>query len=131
MAMIYQMIVVGIYLLAASYGMFNYALASGYSHEYARTVAVNLFVFIELFYLFNCKELERSVFKTNIFNNPFLLIGVSLMALMQLSFTNLEFMNTTFKSEPLDLITWVEILFISFGVLFVVEIKRYLEKQLS
>lgn len=131
MAMIYQMIVVGIYLLAASYGMFNYAIASGYSHEYARTVAVNLFVFIELFYLFNCKELERSVFKTNIFNNPFLLIGVSLMALMQLSFTNLEFMNTTFKSEPLDLITWVEILFISFGVLFVVEIKRYLEKQLS
>jgi Ca2+-transporting ATPase len=131
MAMIYQMIVVGIYLLIASYGMFNYALSSGYSHEYARTVAVNIFVFIELFYLFNCKELQRSVFKTNLFNNPFLLIGVSIMALMQLSFTNLEFMNTTFKSEPLDLITWVEILFISFGVLFVVEIKRYLEKQLS
>lgn len=103
--------------------MFNYALSSGYNEEYVRTVAVNIFVFIELFYLFNCKELQRSVFKTNIFHNLYLLIRVSLMAIVQFSFTHLEFMNTIFKSEPLDFS-------ISSSALFVVEIKRYLESNI-
>jgi len=128
--MVWQMLVVGFYMLAASYAMFNYALSSGYSEEYARTVAVNIFVFIELFYLFNCKELQRSVFKTNIFNNSYLLIGVTLMALVQISFTHLEFMNTIFKSQPLDISTWLQIIAIAIGVMFVVEIKRYLERKI-
>lgn len=76
-----QMIVVGIYMLLATFIMFEYSIYLGHSIEYARTVSVNIFVFIELFYLFNCKELERSVFKTNIFNNKLLLLGVGLMSL--------------------------------------------------
>jgi len=125
-----QMLVVGFYMLLASYGMFNYAISNGYSVEYARTIAVNLFVFIELFYLFNCKELQRSVFKTNIFNNHILLIGVSLMALIQVAFTHTDFMNLIFKSESLELITWLQIIVISSSVMFVVEMKRYIDKVL-
>ena len=128
---IVQMLVVGFYMLIASYSMFNYAIENGYSVEYARTIAVNIFVFIELFYLFSCKELERSVFRTNIFNNKYLLIGVGLMAFVQVLFTHTSFMNLLFNSEALDIQTWIQILVISFGVLFVVEIKRYFEKKLS
>ncbi len=124
-----QMLVVGFYMLVTSYGMFNYALSNGYSVEYARTIAVNIFVFVELFYLFNCKELQRSVFKTNIFNNNLLLLGVALMVLIQVTFTHAEFMNKIFKSEALDFSTWVEILVISFSVMFVVEIKRYIDSK--
>ncbi|RLA83820.1 MAG: cation-transporting P-type ATPase, partial [Epsilonproteobacteria bacterium] len=126
---IVQMIIVGLYMLIASYGMFNYAISCGYSVEYARTVAVNIFVFIELFYLFSCKELEISVFKTNILNNKFLLLGVSLMIFCQITFTHASFMNTMFKSEALDIQTWIQIIVISFCVLFVVEIKRFLNSQ--
>ncbi|MEA2017444.1 MAG: cation-transporting P-type ATPase [Campylobacterota bacterium] len=124
---IVQMIMVGFYMLIASYAMFNYAISSGYSVEYARTVAVNIFVFVELFYLFSCKELETSIFKTNIFNNKFLLLGVTLMAFFQITFTHASFMNTMFKSEGLDIETWIQIIVISFCVLFVVEIKRFLD----
>ena len=126
-----QMLVVGFYMLIASYGMFNYALSNGHSIEYARTVAVNIFVFIELFYLFNCKELQQSVFKTNIFNNRLLLIGASLMALIQVAFTHTDFMNKIFKSESLDIGTWVEIIVISFSVMFVVEIKRFIDSLIE
>jgi Ca2+-transporting ATPase len=125
-----QMLVVGFYMLISSYTMFNYAIANGYSVEYARTVAVNIFVFIELFYLFSCKELQKSVFKTNIFNNKLLLMGVSLMALAQVTFTHASFMNTMFKSEGLDLLSWMQVIVISFGVLFVVEIKRFVDSKL-
>lgn len=130
-AIVVQMLVVGFYMLIASYAMFNYAISSGYSVEYARTVAVNIFVFVELFYIFSCKEFEKSVFKTNIFNNKFMLIGVALMALSQIAFTHTPFMNTVFKSEALDLTTWMEILAIGFGVLFVVEAKRFVESKLT
>ncbi len=126
---IVQMLVVGFYMLIVSYGMFNYAIYSGHSIEYARTVAVNIFVFVELFYLFSCKELETSVFKTNIFNNKLLLLGVALMIFFQVTFTHAPFMNTLFKSEGLDLQTWLQIIVISFCVLFVVEIKRFVDKK--
>ena len=101
-------------------------LTNGYSIEYARTSAVNIFVFVELFFLFSCKELRKSIFKTDILNNKFLLLGVMLMVLFQWAFTHSYIMNTLFQSVPLELGTWVEIIAVSFGVIFVVEIKRYL-----
>lgn len=129
-SMIIQMLVVGFYMLITSYSMFNYAIANGHSVEYARTIAVNIFVFVELFYLFSCKELQNSVFKTNIFNNKFLLLGVGMMIFVQITFTHAAFMQLMFKSEALDIATWSQILVIAFGVLFVVEIKRYIEGKL-
>ncbi|MDD2906239.1 MAG: cation-transporting P-type ATPase [Sulfurimonas sp.] len=128
-SLITQMMIVGLYILLSSYIMFEYALSLGHSTEYARTIAVNIFVFIELFYLFSCKELQKSVFKTNIFNNYFLLVGVVLMVLAQLLFTHTAFMNRVFQSESLNFSTWIEILVISFGVLFVVAFKRVVEKR--
>ena len=130
--LIIQMIVVGVYMLIASYGMFYYSL---YYHsnsvEYARTVAVNIFVFVELFYLFSCKDLEKSFFKTNLLNNKYLLLGVLLMGLSQLAFTHLSIMNTMFKSEALDFITWIQVLAVSFAVIFVVEIKTYIDRKFN
>jgi len=130
-SMIIQMLVVGFYMLVASYSMFNIAIENGHSVEYARTVAVNIFVFVELFYLFSCKELQRSIFKTNIFNNKYLLLGVALMSFIQFIFTHAGFMNLMFKSEALDIGTWVEVIVVSVGILFVVEIKRYFENKLT
>ncbi len=130
-SMIIQMLLVGFYMLIASYSMFNIVLENGHSIEYARTVAVNIFVFVELFYLFSCKELQKSIFKTNIFNNKFLLLGVALMSFVQVTFTHADFMNLMFKSEGLNIGTWSEILMISLGVIFVVEIKRYFERKFT
>mgnify|MGYP002640284349 FL=1 len=128
-SMVVQMLVVGFYMLVTSYTMFHFALTSGHSIEYARTVAVNIFVFVELFYLFNCKDLRKSIFRTNIFNNRFLLMGVILMAFIQVLFTHTNIMNTMFKSQALDIGMWINILLVSFGVIFIVELKLYAEKK--
>jgi magnesium-transporting ATPase (P-type) len=126
--LIIQMLLVGFYMLITAYGMFNYYLDQGYSIEYARTIAVNIFVFVELFYLFSCKELQKSIFKTPLLNNRYLLAGVALMALTQILFTHTAFMNMMFKSTPLDLITWFNIIAISAGVILVIEVKLLVEK---
>lgn len=129
--MIVQMVLVGFYMLICSYAIFEYSLYQGHSIEYARTIAVNIFVFTELFYLFSCKQLNRSIFKTNIFNNRFLLLGVGLMIAVQWAFTNLEVMNTLFQSRPLDFFTWVSILTVSAGVILIIELKMLIEKNLK
>jgi cation-transporting ATPase F len=122
--LVIQMLVVGFYMLIASYMMFNQALEEGRSDEYARTIAVNIFVFVELFYLFSCKNLNRSVFRTNPFDNRFMLYGITLMVLAQLAFTHSPTMNVMFKSQPLDINSWISVLVVSFGVVFVVEVLR-------
>ncbi|MEA3497624.1 MAG: cation-transporting P-type ATPase [Campylobacterota bacterium] len=124
-----QMLIVGFYMLIVSYGMFNYAISNGHSIEYARTVAVNIFVFVELFYLFSCKELQSSIFKINILNNKFLLLGVALMIFFQITFTHAPFMNILFKSEALDIQTWLQIIVISSFVIFIIEIKRFIDSK--
>jgi len=129
--LIVQMLLVGFYMLVTSYGMFQYYLDMGYSLEYSRTIAVNIFVFVELFYLFSCKQLQLSIFKTNILNNKLLLIGVTLMILAQLAFTNIGFMNVMFKSAPLDLLTWIQLIVISMGVILLIEIKMIIQKAIK
>ena len=125
------MLTVGFYMLIVSYGIFYHTLSNGHSMEYARTAAVNIFVFVELFYLFSCKELETYIFKINILNNKFLLLGAFLMIFVQVIFTNANFMNMMFKSQSLDTSTWVQIILISSGVVFVVDIKRFIDKKLK
>ncbi len=119
--LVYQMFIVGFYMLVSSFVLFNYYSSNGYSLEYARTVAVNVFVFIELFYLFNCKELTKSVFQTDILNNKYLLGGAATMSFVQILFTHTSTMNSIFKTEPLEFSTWIVIILTSFCVIFVVE----------
>ncbi len=52
-----RIIIVGILLLAGSFGLFEWARQSGHTLEEARTIAANVFVFGEMFYLFNCRSL--------------------------------------------------------------------------
>jgi len=126
--LVVQMMLVGTYMLIVAYGMFTYYIDAGYSIEYARTVAVNVFVFTEMFFLFCCKELDKSIFKTDIFNNKYLILGVVLMILSQILFTHTPFMQTMFRSESLELWTWIKITILTFGVIFVIELKHLYSK---
>ena len=74
-ALIARIVLVGFLLLIGSFGLFEWELATGASLQYARTVAVNVFVVMELFYLFNCRSLNKSILQPGIFSNPWLFGG--------------------------------------------------------
>jgi Ca2+-transporting ATPase len=90
------------------------------SEEEARTVAVNVFVMVELFYLFNCRSLTKSVFEVGFFSNPSLFGGVAIMIALQIIFTYLPAMHTMFHSHPIGLDAWVRIVIVAALVLLVV-----------
>jgi cation-transporting ATPase F len=101
---------VGLMLLIGAFGLFEWALLQGQDIETARTVAVNMFVFGELFYLFNCRSLRYSMFKLGIFSNRWLILGAAAMTLLQVFFTYSPTMNLLFGSAPIGIGQWAWVL---------------------
>jgi Ca2+-transporting ATPase len=99
-------LLVGVLLLAGSFGLFEWALQSGATEEEARTVAVNVFVMGELFDLFNCRSLTRSMFSLGVFSNRWLVLGVAAIVVLRLGLTYLPVMNAVFHTDPIGLDAW-------------------------
>jgi len=125
-----RIITVSVLMLAGAYGLFNWAFYSHHSLETARTLAVNMFVFGEIFYLFNCRSLRFSMFKIGFFSNRWLLIGVTAMIALQVFFTHSTIMNRTFGSAPLSLSQWGAVIVSALIIYFVVDLeKRYRNRK--
>lgn len=121
--------IVGFLLLVCSFGLFEWELQQGNSVTAARTSAVNVFVFGELFYLFNCRSLRYSMFRLGLFSNLWLLGGVGTMILLQLLFTYQPAMNTAFSSEPIGLREWGLIIASSFIIYMVIGIDKMIRRR--
>jgi cation-transporting P-type ATPase F len=129
--LIWRIILVGGMLCAAGFGLFEWELQRGASEAEARTVAVNVFVFVELFYLFNCRSLTKSMFQLGVFSNPWLFFGVSLMVILQLLYTYLPAMNWMFHGAPIPPEAWGYILAAGFIVYLVIGFEKWLRHKLT
>ena len=128
---IWRIILVSIFILAGAFGLFEYELSRGASIEEARTVAVNVVIFVELLYLFNARSLTLSPFQLGFFSNPWAIGGSVLMILIQLLYTYAPFMNTIFGSAPIPFILWIDIIAVSLGAYLIVEIEKWLRRKFS
>ncbi len=128
-ALIVRVVLVGVMLLIGSFGAFNWVLSYGGTVEQARTVASNIFVFGEIFYLFNCRSLTYSMFHVGIFTNRWLLIGVAGMSLLQITFTYAPFMNRLFRSAAIGWQEWSMILGVSMAIYLVVEVEKLYSRK--
>ncbi|MBL8445815.1 MAG: HAD-IC family P-type ATPase [Zoogloeaceae bacterium] len=104
-----RIVLVGVVLLAGAFGLFLRWRELGASLEEARTVAVNVFVFCEMVYLFNCRSLEGPFWSSGLFSNPWLWGGLICMAGLQAAFTYWPPMQAVFASASLHGGHWVEI----------------------
>jgi len=121
-----RVLLVSVLMLAAVFSVFNWQTAKGYPLDLARTVAVNLFVMIELMYLFNCRSLTRSMFTIGVFSNPWAPVGCCLMILLQLLFTYAPAMNKVFETAPIGLNDWLLIVVIALGVYGVIGLEKWI-----
>jgi len=122
--MIRRILLVGLLLFAGSFGLFEWELYQGESVPAARTAAVNVLVFGELFYLFNCRSLTSSMFKHGVFSNPWLFVGVITMTVSQLLFTYLPVMQHVFGTANVGVTEWMLIIAVGVIVYIVVEIEK-------
>lgn len=127
--LVFKVALVGILLFLSALSAFFYVQSIGMSEEVARTLVVNIFVFGEMFYLFNCRSLHYSMFHIGFFSNPLLLLGVLGVTLLQLLFTYASFMNQMFKSAPLGLFEWGVVLASSLLIYGIIEVEKVLHRN--
>jgi P-type Ca2+ transporter type 2C len=73
--------------------------------SYARTMVFTQIVMFELFFVFMCKEEEHITFKS-LTSNKSLIGAVAISFVLQLIMIYTPFMQTVFKTVPLDLTQW-------------------------
>lgn len=125
-ALMGRVMLVSLLMVVAAWYLFEWELRNGASLPEARTAAVNLFVTVEAFYLFNCRSLTRTVWRIGIFSNHWLIAGVAVQAVAQLAFTYLPAMNTVFQTAPIGADAWLRIVAIATGISLVVGVEKWL-----
>ena len=100
---------VSLLLLGGAFGLFLRALDHGLSLPEARTVAVNVFVMVEIFYLFNCRSLTRGFWHQGVFSNIWFWAGIAAMVGLQGLLTYWPPLNALFQTAPIGWQQWAEI----------------------
>ncbi len=133
--LIFRISLVGILLLAGSFGLFEWALHHGASEDQARTIAVNVFAVGESFYLLNCRSLRFSMFSLGLFSNKWIWLGITAMAIASLAFTYLPIMNQLFHTAPISLNDWQHIFAVGLIIHIVIacdkRIRLWLEQRVD
>ena len=118
---------VSILLSLGAYGVFLWLRhREQTSLEEAQTAATTVFVLGEMFYLFNCRSLTRSMFEIGLFTNHPALWGSAAMLALQWFFTANPVMNRMFHSRPLSWQTWAAITLFSIALYVIIEVEKRL-----
>jgi len=128
-ALISRIVLVGVLMLAGAFGLFEWATHNGRSLAEGRTIAVNVFVMMELFYLFNCRSLTQPVWRLGWFSNPWVWAGAGAMLALQLAFTYLPVFQALFGTAAIGAIDWLLIVLCGLAATAVVGLEKYLRRH--
>ena len=127
--LVFRITFVSFLLMLGAFGLFKLEMARSGNVELARTLAVNLFVFGEMFYLFNCRSLTRSVLELGFFSNRWVWGGVLLMTILQILYTYAPIFNRIFSSHPMGSGDWAAVLCFSLLISFAVGTEKAIRRR--
>lgn len=108
---IWRVLFISVLMMAGALGLFLWELEQGVDVATARTVAVNMVVVAEMFYLFNSRHVLGPVLgREGLLGNPHVLLAVTACVLLQLLYTYLPALQTLFGSAALTGAQWLRIL---------------------
>lgn len=98
---------VGALFAAGTLGMFWWSLEmSGGDLVHARTVAMTQMVVFQFFHAFNCRSLDRSVFRMPLLGNRFLFLSLAAALLAHLAALHIAPLQAVFETQPLAASEW-------------------------
>lgn len=108
--LLFRIALVSILLVAGSFGLYELQMRMDGNIDLARTLAVSVFIFGQMFYLFNCRSLTASAWSLGLFSNPWVWIGAGMMTLLQLVFIYNQAFNAVFRTYPMGTTQWAMVL---------------------
>lgn len=130
-SIIVRIVIVSVLLCIGSFALYEWALRDGAAQAQARTIAVNVFVIGELFFLFSCRSLTKSIFRVGLFTNMWIWLGVAIAIGLQMAFTYAPFMNRLFHTAPFPAEEWIKIVIIGSLISLVVGIDKWIVNLVS
>ncbi len=127
--LIERTIIVGVLISAGIVFNFINALENGASLEKARTMAVTTMVFFQFFQAWNSRSEYESIFKVSLLSNPFLFFSLIASFIAQLVFIYVPALQWIFRTEPISITDWQNILLVALSVIIVVEIDKWLRRR--
>ena len=114
-ALVWHIVLVSILFVCGVYGIFTYAIDSGYSVELARTLALNTLVVMEIFHLFFIRNFySSSLTWKSVRGTRVVWTVVGIITVAQLAITYLPALQAVFETETVAL--WDGLLVIAIGI---------------
>jgi len=129
---LWRIIFVSLLIGGATTAVFLFEEHQGYSIEMAQTMAVNTLVLGQLFYLFNSRFLKESSLRLDLlFTNRVVWIAIGVLAVLQVLFVYVPFLNLWFHSAPIPASDWLLPIGIGFAIFLAVEAEKALLRRLK
>ncbi|RUO34923.1 cation-translocating P-type ATPase [Aliidiomarina soli] len=127
---IWRIGLVSVLFTAGIFAVFEWAQWQGYSDEYARTMAVNTLVAMEVWYLFSVRYLRRASFSIpDLKGTPPVLLAVMAVFVLQLLFTYSPWLQTLFASEPLSMQHGLLCVAVGIILFAILELEKWLQRR--
>lgn len=125
--LLWRVILVSILFTVGIFGIFQWALLQGYPQEYARTLAVNTLVAMEVWYLFHVRNLYGKPFSfMDIKSARPVWYAILAVVILQGAFTYLPALQRLFSTRPLHFTDIVLCIIIAILVFIILEAEKWL-----
>ena len=129
--MLWRIVLVSLLFSAGAFGIFAWAQARGHDIATARTMVVNMFCVMEIFYLFSVRYLHGSSFSLRgLRGTPAVLWAVTAVVIAQLAFTYTPWMQALFDTRPVPAFEGLVIVAIGAAMMLVLEAEKWLLRKL-
>ena len=108
--LVWRTVLVASLLVAGAWWVFSSEQARGAGLDESRTAAVNLFVAVQIVYLYSCRSLTGASWRLGLFTNRWIIGGVFVQIAAQAAFTYVPFMNQIFGTAPIEAEVWLRII---------------------
>lgn len=130
-ALVWQILLVGTLFFLAVFGIYQYAIAAGHDVEYARTLAMNMLVGLEIFYLFFVRTMNlRSITFDGIKGTRVVWLAVGVVVIAQLAISYIPPLQAVFGTHSPTLIDNLVIVLTGIAMLVLLELEKIVRLSL-
>ncbi len=127
--LIERLALVAIWLTIGTLAVFYWVSQMGGSLDLARVSALTTLVLFQMFHVFNCRSEDVSIFKTNLFSNKVLFLGVTVSLLIHIAALHLPWTQTLLHFQPLPWQVWVAAIGVASTAIIVNELHKWLRPR--
>ncbi len=128
-ALLERLAAVGVLLAAGTLASFWWVLERGGDLDLARTVAMTQMVLFQFFHVFNCRSLDRSIFRVPPFSNRLLFASLLVAAAAHMAVLHLPALQRIFRTQPLGAAEWSFVFAIGLSVIVGGELDKWWNRR--